>query len=703
MRNKNDQPLENLFDRLSRQFVNATDAEWRSAAEKLLKGKSFEKTLISRTIENISLSPIYGASDVPETFPNANPGEFPFQRGATAGGFFNRNWQIAQEIRANSPRTFNSMLKNDLSRGQNVIHLPLDFATRSAMDPDEIVSAENAVPVSRLDDFSAAIDDVDCSKIPFHIYCGVSNIFISAIIAAEFEKHHRNIAELTGNIAADPIGELATTGQLPTSLNNLYNEIASAGKFFAEHRANVRSWMICADKYHNAGADTVQEIAVALATGAEYLRAMLERGFSADAAIRQITFQIAIGGQFFMEVAKLRTLRMLWGNIARAFGVSETAMEMNIHAVTSQWNKTRYDAHVNMLRATTEAMAAIFGGCNSLQVAPFDELLREPDDFSRRIARNIQLILRDESHLDAVIDPAGGAWYIEKLSDELATAAWQKFRQIEKSGGIIEVLETSSLQQEIEKTATERANRLATGKDRLVGTTRYANAKETVEFFEADTNRSIIEHRKATLDKNHNTGMQVQIDQSRPIESLMRAAQNGATIGQMREAIRESDDAFPRAKPLQIHRAAEAFEFLRLAVERYSGKQEYPLKVLLLNFGELSEYKPRADFARGFLEVAGLQVTDSAAVTSVENSIGEIAESQPKIVVFCASDERYPDFVAELTTSLKAQHPATVVALAGYPQEHIESFSAAGVDEFIHIRSNIVATLRSLLEKSGII
>ncbi len=703
MRNKNDQPLENLFDRLSRQFANATDAEWRSAAEKLLKGKSFEKTLITQTIETLSLSPIYGASDVPETFPNANPGEFPFQRGATAGGFFNRNWQIAQEIRANSPQTFNSILKNDLSRGQNVVHLPLDFATRFAMDPDAIESAETAVPVSRLADFSAAVDGVDCSNIPFHIYCGASNMFISAIVAAEFEKQHRNIAELTGNIAADPIGELASTGQLPTSMNNLYNEIASAGNFFAEKQSTVRSWVICGDKYHNAGADTLQEIAVALATGAEYLRAMLERGCSADAAIRQITFQIAIGGQFFMEVAKLRTLRMLWGNIARAFGVSETAMEMNIHAVTSQWNKTRFDAHVNMLRATTEAMAAIFGGCNSLQVAPFDELLREPDDFSRRIARNIQLILRDESHLDAVIDPAGGAWYIEKLSDELANAAWGKFRQIEKSGGIIDVLETGSLQQEIEKTATERANRLATGKDRLVGTTRYANATESVKISKPDTDKTNFTQRKAELANNRKPEMQVKIDPLQPVQSLMEAAQNGATIGQMREAVRESGDEFPRAKPLQTQRAAEAFEYLRLAVERYSGKQEQPPKALLLNFGELSEYKPRADFARGFLEIAGLQVVDSTAVTSVENAIGEFAKTQPKMVVFCASDDRYPDFVAELATSLKGQHPASVVALAGYPQEHIARFSAAGVDEFIHIRSNIVTTLRSLLEKSGIL
>ena len=690
---------------LNRLFPPARKEDWRAAAEKLLKGASFDKVLLSPTYEGITLQPIYWPEDLAGA-PHAGtlPGFPPFLRGSTVAGGRLKSWEIAQEVPAGTAADFNRALRHDLANGQSAVILPL--GVEGAEGPD------GGIPLATLPEWETALQGVPIEKIPLYVHPGSSAAAAAGMLAALCRKSGKSLNALRGCAGADPLGDLATAGALPLSLEQLYDETAGIYTWSIGEAPQFQVFDIRAEVYQHAGASAAQELGFAMATGAEYLRAMIRRNFSAEDIAPRIRFSFALGSQFFMEIAKLRAARVLWAQIVQAFGGSEKAQQMVLHTRTSRWNKTVYDPYVNMLRATTEAFSGIVGGSNSLEVGAFDEPLRPADEFSRRMARNIQIILKEESHLDRVIDPAGGSWYVETLTAELAEKAWALFQEIEKRGGMAAALKDNYPQTLAADTAQQRLEHLATRRDKLIGTNSYPNLQEKPLAAPGAAAATRVEQRETHPQKHRGhrdepacrKALQA-LASAGPgnfIAAIAAAAGTGATIGEINAALRP-EPGTETVEPLCLHRAAAMFEHFRQALEQHKADHGSGISVFLANMGPLREHKARADFSTAFFQVGGFEVIAPAGFDSVEAAVQAARESAAPIVVICSSDERYPEVAASLAGALKAEPPAPIVLLAGQPGAQEAAYRAAGIDDFIHLRSNVHQTLLNLAKTLGVL
>jgi methylmalonyl-CoA mutase len=392
--------------------------DWRNLVETELKGVPFDKKMPSSTYEGITLRPIYRPEDA-ANLPHVEsmPGFAPFVRGARVTGYGQRPWDVSQEIAVSSPAEFNNSALNYIGRGLNALNMVLDHATRDGHDPDwaspEQVGA-GGLSIAMLTDLERALQSIDLEKITLLVRCGASGMPFGALLAALARKRNKT-AVLRGCIETDPLGVLSHEGQLPQSLAAAYDEMAALTQWASKNAPKLQTICVHSRAWHEAGGSAVQELAFTLATGVEYLRAMAQRGLDVSVVAPRIRFAVTVGSNFFMEIAKIRALRMLWSRAVGAAGGDENAQRLSLHIRTSRWNKTVNDAYNNLLRATVEVFAGVLGGCDSMQVGAFDEVVRPPDDFSQRIARNTQLVLQKECNLDQVIDPAGGSWYWKTL------------------------------------------------------------------------------------------------------------------------------------------------------------------------------------------------------------------------------------------------------------------------------------------------
>lgn len=469
-------------DRLLDMFPPHTYEQWRQDVDKQLKGAPFEKVLVKKTYEDIDIQPMYYQRDV-EDLPHmgALPGFAPFVRGTKALGHVVEPWLIAQEIPYGDPAEFNRAAKADLERGQNALNVPLDKATLSGLDPDAAKPGEvgrGGLSLATVDDVAKAFDGIDLVRTPILLQAGASGLAVMVLIASHMRKQEKSTEKLNGWVMVDPLGTLSLDGALPNTIENLYREMAQLTKWAKDNAPRLRTIAIHGHPFRNGGGSAVQELAFAVATGVEYVREMLARGIALDDIAQRIGFAFAAGTDFFMEIAKLRAARLVWERVMEAFGGNDDSKRMFIHSRTLSWDKTATDPYVNMLRVTTEAFAAICGGCDSLHVAPFDEPLGLPTEFTRRVARNVHIILKDECHFDKVVDPAGGCWYVETITDTVARKAWQLFQEIEKRGGMFKALQEGFPQKQLAETAARRAKGIATRKDAFVGTNKYPNLQE---------------------------------------------------------------------------------------------------------------------------------------------------------------------------------------------------------------------------------
>ncbi len=478
----------------------------------------------------------------------------------------------------------------------------------------------------------------------------------------------------------------------------------------------LRSIAVRSRVYHDAGADAVLELACVIASGVEYVRAMLQRGMTIDDAAQQVWFSLSSGTQFFMEVAKFRAARLLWATAVNAFGGSEAAQKMHLHVRTSAYAATAVDPYVNMLRTTTEAFAGGVGGCDSMHVGFFDEAVRLPDEFSRRIARNTQIVLQSEAHLPRVIDPAGGSWYVESLTDEIAQRSWTFFQEIETAGGMGSSILKGEIQERIRAVAMQRADGIARRKDVIVGVSAHANADE-IPLEGRGEDLALMQTQRADEVRAYRTrrdssgsaaavariALRLKEGPGGVMAALIDAARHEATVGELMRAIPPSSSDEPvSVTPLHPTRLASGFEALRHAMVWMARKRGRPLRVFLATMGSVAQYKARADFAAGFFAVAGCEVITAAGLPTPEEAARAACASDAEIVVLCSTDDTYPGLVAPFCAAVKECRKDLTIVLAGYPQEHIAAFRAAGVEEFIHLRSDVLETLSSLLEKKGV-
>jgi len=443
-----------------------------------------------------------------------------------------------------------------------------------------------------------------------------------------------------------------------------------------------------------------------LAAGVEYLRELHNRGIDPAVAAARVRFSFAIGPQFFTEIAKFRAFRLLWSRAVSAFGAKVGASAKSaVHARTGRWNKTVYDPQVNMLRVTTEALSAVFGGCDSLHIGPYDEVAGATDDFSRRIARNVHTLLAKEFHFTATADPAGGSWFVEKLTDELARQAWTLFQEIEQAGGLAAALRRGTPQQLVAATAEEKGEAIAQRRAGLVGTNLFSNLKaEPLAVKAADPSfqarrAEAIKARRGAAPKRSRAA-----SWSGLFTAALAAAANGATVGQLARLGR--DPAAPAEQvisPLTPKRAATGFEDLRRAADAFARRTGARPQVFLAKIGPGKQHKPRADFSAGFFAVGGFEAMSGEAFATAETAAQAAAASGASVAVLCSTDETYPALVPVFARAVKAARPGLIVVLAGLPADPavVDQYRAAGVDEFIHVRANVCDVLARLLQQMG--
>lgn len=461
------------------------------------------------------------------------------------------------------------------------------------------------------------------------------------------KKYNRDLDKVKGSLEYCPLSKYSASGNFYSSkekdfkiLSNLFHT--------GSHLPNVQLVTVDGTVFKNAGSGIVSELAFTMAIAADYLTYLTDNGHDIDEIAPRFRFHFGIGADYFMEIAKFRAARYLWSKIANAYGLNDAnAAKTRIHASNASWNKTLYDPYVNMLRTTTESMSAILGGVHSLSVLPFNEVFEKTTPFSERIARNQQLILKGESFFDKVADPASGSYYIENLTAELIQHAWELFLLVNEKGGYYEAFQLGFIQERVHKEAQKKNMDIATRKQSILGTNQYPNTLE-----------HITNHKSLQQQKTGTSGIEI----------------------------------------LTPYRGAEAFEEIRLKTDTFAKDHSRP-KVWMFTYGNLAMRKARAQFAGNFFGCAGFEIIDNLGFPTIEKGIQAAKEAKPDIIVICSSDEEYAEIAIPVYEALKDQ---AVVVLAGYPIETVDQFKAAGLDHFIHLKSNVLEELSNYQKLIGI-
>lgn len=667
---------------LSKDFPETTYEQWREQVEKDLKGVPFEKKLISKTYEGIDLQPIYNKEDVKDLpFIDSKPGSPDFARGTSTSGYLKKLWNIQQYIPFSNPEDFNSALKSDLSRGQNCIYIKPDIENNF-----------EGVKFDNIDDLNKIFNDIDINAFPVFIDCGVCGFTKAALLAAYMKT--KNQSGLKGALNIDPIGYAVSSGTMFMNSETAIEYLAKVTKWAIENSPELRTIGVNTTHYNNAGANAVQELAFAMATGVEYMNQLTDKDLKPEEIASGIRFSFGVGSFYFMEVSKFRAARILWSRICKAYGVEGEPAKMLINAETSYYNQTKLDPYVNLLRVTTEAFSALIGGVDSLRTSPFDEAIRQSDEFSRRIARNTQIILNEETHISSLIDPAGGSYFVEHLTSELAQASYKLFQEIQSQGGMLESLKKGFPQSEVEKISSAREKDLSKRKSILVGTNAYANIKEEkLETNQTDKeslqkNRDeVISQIRANRKEDKVKDKIFKLLKDKSIETAIEAMSEGAFREELELALDSGKEGIFVIKPLKIKRGAEIFEELRERTLEHKTKTKDEASIFLAAMGPVKQHKARADFSRGFLETAGFNVIYAKGFESPAEAISEAEKHKAKAIVICSTDETYPELVPEISNSAKGKN--LYVILAGYPKEQVETYKSLGVNEFLYLGADV--------------
>ena len=699
------------------EFLIPTYQEWRQAAEDTLKGVPFEKKLITKTYEGIDLQPIYNESDRDKVkyLADSLPGSFPFTRGICSTGYKSCTWKISQAYSYPIPKMLNEALKNDLANGQDAI--AISVCNCRALTPqfygcdyDKSDWKDYVCPgvsINDIKDFEDLFAGIDITKyaIKFLSTCPVLfNVELAALFFAYCDKNKINKANLNVNFGFDFTHSMVRSGELNNPFEILIEDMAGLVKMCNATNGKVSAIAIDGCSYHNSGATATQELAYSFSAAVCYIKELLSRGLNIDEIAKNIHFNLSVGVKFFVEISKIRAARVIWAKIIKEFGGNEESQKMRIHAFTSKIYTTKFDPFVNILRGTTEGLAAILAGVNSLHIGTFDEEFGMPSEFSRRVARNIQNILKDEAHILDTIDPAGGSYFIETLTDNFVTEIWKTFREIEKIGGISDALFTGKIQDDITAIVTKRNESVAFRKDTILGTNKYPNLLETpvdsvVKVGKEDAEKHFNEVKARKKDVDVKVIWSTKWEDR--IAKMIEAYNNGAIIGDVFGA-KPTTDAI-KCKSLPAYRAAAMFEELRNAANDYKAKTDKAPQIYFECFGTLKQYKPRADFSTDFFAIAGFEIAMGQGYLTDKDAISNIEKINAPIVVICSTDDIYPEVVPTYTTELKKKNPNVKVILAGLPKDYVEAFKQAGVDDFIHIKSNVYETLSGLFKTIGVI
>jgi methylmalonyl-CoA mutase len=698
------------------EFPSSNYEEWKGAAVAALKGTPFEKSMYTSTYEGITLEPLFTAEHMKNVGPpEAFPGMGSLTRGVKASGYIASPWEVVQPCDTPSPEGANLQTRREMEKGVTTLSLLLDDATLRGIDADAAdVSAAaggRGVSISTLLDLERLFDSTGLDRRPIHIDAGASSAPLLGFVGAWAEKHGVPCGRLRGCIGADPLGTWLRNGSLSCSIGRLFDEMAHGILWAEKYMPNMRTVLMRGAVVHNGGGSAVCEVASVMAAAVETLRALMERQVDIDAFARHLRFEFSLSSNFFMEIAKIRAVRWVWAQIAEAFGGGDASKKADVFGRTSFFTKTLYDPYVNMLRNTTEAFSAVLGGIDGLTVGCFDEAVRPGNEFSRRTARNTQILLQEEFSLLQPIDPAGGSWYLESLTDTLARRTWELFQKIESEGGFSACVKSGMVQSMVGEVLSQRFKKLATRSDRAVGTNMYPNTQEHPLEREQEDFAKFYEKRREELqkfrasrdEKKAREALESEIANTGGgiVEWVVSAARAGATLGETRSRLNDGGGV-PAITPISAHRWTEQYEAMRQRTENYKKDRGDNVKIFLANMGPIPQHKARADFITGFMDVANFDILKNNGFPTTDECAEAAAASGADIAVICSTDDSYPELVPPLARSIKEKAPAMRVFLAGAPKEEFkQSYLDAGVDEFISVRSNCLATLSDIQKAKG--
>lgn len=618
------------------EFPPVTTDQWEAKIIEDLKGADYEKKLLWKTAEGIGVKPYYRAEHISELpYTAILPGQYPYVRSNKTK---DNSWEIRQCIDVSNIKEANLIALNAIAKG----------ATALSLDVSEAQSAA---------DVAALLKGIPLDKTDIHYFSSPNYPVLLNQLLEACKLLNCDPKQLHGSFDFDPISYVLIHGDFyhieSADMNQSYDLILRSSGVGQKFRfVSINGHYI-----HNSGGNIIQEVAFAMASASDYVALLTSKGMNVDDITPRITFFLSSGSNYFMEIAKFRAARLLWARIVEQYKPEKPeSMMAHINAVTSNWNKTVYDPFVNMLRTTTEAMAAAIASVDSITVNPFDTPYKEADDFSRRIARNQQILLKEEVFLDKVIDPSAGSYYIEKLTESIAAHTWELFVKVEQMGGMTQAVKDGFIQVEVEKNANARRQDVANRRLVMLGTNQQPNQDERM-------------------------------------------------LEKIQEEVSEQEEApttETKYRTLNLGRASDAFEDLRLATEIFMDTGNKQPEVFMFTMGNLAMRKARASFSSGFFGCAGYKVFDNPGFNTIEEGVKAISGQNPSIVVICSSDEEYVEIVPEICKQLKAAGSEAILVLAGYPKDQIEIFKQEGIEEFIHVRSNVLETLAGFQRKLGV-
>ena len=610
-------------EKLFTEFPPVPTEKWEEVITADLKGADYERKLVWKTGEGFNVRPYYRAENLEGIkFLGSQAGEFPYVRGTHA----HNRWRVHQIVSVVCPKEANAEALKILNAGVDSLGFCIASADFSAADLDMLLK-DICIPAVEI------------------TFCGEKMANVAELVLAKVEKEGIAKEDVRIAFCIDPLVKgLSSKGDFcsPNGEKCIARIVELIHK--TKEYKHVRIVTVAGQTFGNSGSTIVEELAFTLSAGHDYLVRLTDAGLDVDAAARKLRFSFSVSSNYFMEIAKFRAARMLWANIVKGYGPAKNcACKMQIHAETSRWNQTVYDPYVNMLRGTTEAMSATIAGVHSLEVMPFDASFENPTEFSKRIARNVELLLKNESHFDQVVDPAGGSYYVENLTQSIAAEAWKLFLEIEEKGGYTEAYKAGLIVERIKASAAAKDKNIATRRQTLLGANQYPNFTEVA-------------------------GKEI------TAESVTRKQAEGNV--------------------LVPYRGAMAFEEMRLQVDR-SGKEP---KAFMLTCGNLGMARARSQFSCNFFACAGIKVIDNTYFKSIEEGAKAALESKAQIVVVCASDDDYAEAAPKVKELLGGK---AILVVAGAPACAPE-LEAQGITNFINVKSNVLETLKFYLKEMGI-
>ena len=613
-----------LFD----DFPSVSKESWKKEAEKKIAKPGSYEDLIWNTEDGIAVEPFYTKEEAGGFFlwGNPLPGEFPFVRGTRKK---DNSWLLTEEIKVAAPEDAAHGARGALEGGAD----SLTFIPEAKLKRGGVETLIKHIDPSRIRVNFALREDPE----------KVSKFFISSC-----GKKGVDTRELGGAVFFDPLSELLTYGSTAAALDKSVEKIAKTIGYLSDAAPGYAAFSVKSSTFKNSGATITQELSFTIAAAVEYLVMLKQRGVDTDSACRHLVFSFSTGSSYFAEIAKLRAARALWANVAQQFSPAHTeSTKMRIHCRTTTFNKTIYDSHVNILRTALEAMASVIGGTDSLTVEPFDVHYREPDKFSRRVARNIQLLIKNESHLDAVTDPGGGSYHIEKLTQSISQKSLELFQEIERKGGYLECLKSGFIQNAVEDSRKKALSDISRRKKTLIGTNEFPNLLEK---------------------------MSGHIQKTTPAE-------------------KETNGSAPKVAPLAESRAAQAFEEIRLLSEEHAEKTGEVPKIFLLHLSGSPQTVARSVFSMNFFGCGGFEVVDGAENPGIDEGIAAALRESPLAVVICGSDKDYEQVAEEAIKRLKNKKAEIKAVVSGGGRSTREKLAQAGADDFIHAGSDVLDML----------